>query len=519
MSDNPILMHVLIKPKIKAVGTFATLLMMLLQACGQASSGAEFRASRPIVLIFHQPPAFDPLPFQRPGNGPYTPPKRVFTLSYIHEAGLVEYVDCDGPSEHPDTLVLHPRSEWMSVEHDYHSLETWTFYLKQGDTVHFTYKGEMPIAKVANRSTATYDLNYEWLKRQALGTDVISPTVRRDNTHFVMAYHREHPENTIPKSIEAFETAINQEIRTQLQHERRLLDSIHTQGNISPAVYDFFSQSLQYDSLTQAIFEQKGNGYQGPYFVTYDSTTLHHAAFHRAWRAYLIHGLRQHMPTLKGKNSFAVDVRAMFDSVARSPLFAGKARVLALHYCLEKIIQTCSIADRQAYLSKFKAYDPEPALLQQLQAKYRLDQPITSALYLEDLTGNADSLQAMLVAAQGQVLYVDFWASWCAPCLRAMPAAAELRERLAGENVTFAYISLDENPEAWAKASQRLGFDSLAHSYRISNRRTSLFLEEMDISRIPRYLIYDRAGELVYPQAPGPDDARIEEILQDLAEE
>ncbi len=98
-----------------------------------------------------------------------------------------------------------------------------------------------------------------------------------------------------------------------------------------------------------------------------------------------------------------------------------------------------------------------------------------------------------------------------------MPAAAELRERLAGEKITFAYISLDENPEAWTKAAQRLRFDSLAHSYRISNRRTSLFLEEMDISTIPRYLIYDRAGKLVYPNAPGPDDARIEEILRDLA--
>ena len=117
------------------------------------------------------------------------------------------------------------------------------------------------------------------------------------------------------------------------------------------------------------------------------------------------------------------------------------------------------------------------------------------------------------------MVLIDFWASWCAPCLRAMPAAAELREHLAGEDVVFAYISMDENPEAWAKASQRLGFDSLAHSYRISNRRTSLFLEEMDISTIPRYLIYDRAGKLVYPRAPGPDDARIEQILRDLAEE
>jgi len=517
--SKTILMHVMTNLAMKAVGIFSTLLLMCLSAYAQASPGSGLQASQPIVIVFHHPPAFQPLPFQKPGNGPYTPPKCVFTLSYIGEHGMVEYVDLGEAREYPDTLVLHPRGEWMSVAHDFYSIETWPFYFKRGDTVHFTYQGERPIAKVVNRPTAPYDLNYEWRKRQALGIDSISPTVRRDNFSFVMAYHREHPKNTIPESVKAFEAVVNREIRTQLQRERRFLDSIHARGDMSSAVYAFFSQSLQYDSLGQALFEQKGEGYQGTYFARNDAASLTMASYHRAWRIYLVRGLRKHMPTFKQKNGFRVDARALFDSVAHSPLFAGKTKILALHDCLEEIIQAFSIADQQAYLQKFKAYDPDPALLQRLQAKYRLDQPITSALYVEDLTGRPDSLRAMLAATSGQVLYIDFWASWCAPCLRAMPAAAELRERLADENVTFAYISMDENPEAWANASRRLGFDSLAHHYRIRNRRTSRFLEEMDISTIPRYLIYDPAGKLVYPRAPGPDDARIEGILRDLARE
>lgn len=45
----------------------------------------------------------------------------------------------------------------------------------------------------------------------------------------------------------------------------------------------------------------------------------------------------------------------------------------------------------------------------------------------------------------GRVLFVNFWATWCAPCVQEMPTIVELVESLGDVEVTFLLISVDEN--------------------------------------------------------------------------
>lgn len=50
---------------------------------------------------------------------------------------------------------------------------------------------------------------------------------------------------------------------------------------------------------------------------------------------------------------------------------------------------------------------------------------------------------------RGKVVYVDFWASWCAPCLVSIPLLNELRERLIAEGKAFEIlaVNVDSEPE------------------------------------------------------------------------
>lgn len=50
-----------------------------------------------------------------------------------------------------------------------------------------------------------------------------------------------------------------------------------------------------------------------------------------------------------------------------------------------------------------------------------------------------------LVALRGRVVLVDFWASWCAPCLKSLPLYAGLREGLAREDFEIIAINVDED--------------------------------------------------------------------------
>ena len=53
-----------------------------------------------------------------------------------------------------------------------------------------------------------------------------------------------------------------------------------------------------------------------------------------------------------------------------------------------------------------------------------------------------------LAGLAGKVVYVDFWASWCAPCQQSFPWMAALHARYAAKGLAVVAISLDKDREA-----------------------------------------------------------------------
>lgn len=48
---------------------------------------------------------------------------------------------------------------------------------------------------------------------------------------------------------------------------------------------------------------------------------------------------------------------------------------------------------------------------------------------------------------KGKVVYIDFWASWCRPCLVSMPLLNKLRNKYKDDGFEIIAINLDEDPE------------------------------------------------------------------------
>jgi thiol-disulfide isomerase/thioredoxin len=51
-----------------------------------------------------------------------------------------------------------------------------------------------------------------------------------------------------------------------------------------------------------------------------------------------------------------------------------------------------------------------------------------------------------LAASRGRTVLVNFWATWCAPCVAEMPGLQRLRDRLAAERLEVITIDYQENP-------------------------------------------------------------------------
>ena len=126
--------------------------------------------------------------------------------------------------------------------------------------------------------------------------------------------------------------------------------------------------------------------------------------------------------------------------------------------------------------------------------------------------GTEAIVKGLMEQYRGKVVYVDFWASWCRPCVGQFPAARELHKRMAGQDVQFLCISLDVDESSWLKAV-RQNADLLTGSYRTVGR-APVFLKEIRLTTIPRYLIFDRNGKLVDPDAPRPIDKEVDDALR-----
>jgi len=71
-------------------------------------------------------------------------------------------------------------------------------------------------------------------------------------------------------------------------------------------------------------------------------------------------------------------------------------------------------------------------------------------ILLPDTKGDSVLLSSAL--KNNKYVLIDFWASWCGPCRRAMPGLKKLYSKYHEKGLEIYSISLDENPNAWKKA-------------------------------------------------------------------
>lgn len=117
---------------------------------------------------------------------------------------------------------------------------------------------------------------------------------------------------------------------------------------------------------------------------------------------------------------------------------------------------------------------------------------------LADHTGKAVSLADF----KGKVVYLDFWGTWCAPCLAEMPASNALREQFAGRDVVFVYVAVNSPEARWQRV---IAEDHLISPNSVQVRSPdSQVPNAFGITHYPTYLIIGRDGQVLQAAAPRP---------------
>ncbi|HEY0339444.1 MAG TPA: TlpA disulfide reductase family protein [Steroidobacteraceae bacterium] len=96
-----------------------------------------------------------------------------------------------------------------------------------------------------------------------------------------------------------------------------------------------------------------------------------------------------------------------------------------------------------------------------------------------------------LSALRGRVIYLDFWASWCAPCRQSFPWMESMRKTFEAQGLTVIAVNVDRDRADADRFLQqfRPGFD-----VRFDPR--GLWAEQFKVAGMPTSVIIDRQGAL-----------------------
>jgi cytochrome c biogenesis protein CcmG, thiol:disulfide interchange protein DsbE len=82
---------------------------------------------------------------------------------------------------------------------------------------------------------------------------------------------------------------------------------------------------------------------------------------------------------------------------------------------------------------------------------YRQGEPSIAGRVAPDFALEINGHPAHLSDLKGKVVLLDFWASWCPPCVEEAPSLNALQQRIEAQGGTIVGISQDEDPEAYQK--------------------------------------------------------------------
>jgi thiol-disulfide isomerase/thioredoxin len=117
---------------------------------------------------------------------------------------------------------------------------------------------------------------------------------------------------------------------------------------------------------------------------------------------------------------------------------------------------------------------------------------------------------------KGKIIYIDIWATWCAPCINQIPSLQVLQTKLFSRNIVFLNISIDDDISEWRKfIKKNKQFKGKHFIYLQDKYNKFLSLNTvLNFTGIPRYIIIDKTSKIHSMNALSPDSIKLfEELL------
>ena len=138
----------------------------------------------------------------------------------------------------------------------------------------------------------------------------------------------------------------------------------------------------------------------------------------------------------------------------------------------------------------------QPALPDENKQNSLIVNATPSSIQFEDKTGKIVSLADF----KGKVVFVNFWATWCPPCIAEMPSINKLRKSLNDDSkIAFLMVDMDSDRAKSSKFMLKRKYDLDVYL------PASQLPREFYTGSLPTTLVFDKYGRLLFKHEGGAD--------------
>lgn len=382
---------------------------------------------------------------------------------------------------------------------------TWVIYVTPGDTVEFTITSEHDDLSIVFTGKNATHYNYD-------------PQLQKVNDGYLW-YKRFDDLKAYKAAVEAWyerEEAFFQQYRKTHTLNKDFMvyaQSLYTYGYVRDLYNPLVYGEVRHADLPQHYLADAENiSFQKDQLLAF-------AEFRRALSAkYIL--------------SYGMQAEHALEQVYKNILttFVGKTKA----FLLTDMIGIYAKREEQAYkemLPKIaeasKAYITDPIYINYIHESIleyelldkQLPDDVLDNTHLLSIENNQQVLlRDLLKKFDGKAVYIDFWASWCSPCIIDIENSEETKKFLASNEVVYLYLSLDENQDIqkWKKIAEKKGVTE--HQYIVSDDFDSPIAAFLDIHEIPRYVILGKDHTIKTFQAPRPTPPQFEDLKARIKE-